>query len=285
MVSAIVTAFISFASTNIDDIFVLMVFFSQVDAQMKKHHIIVGQYLGISTLLFISILGSIGLNLIPQQYTGLLGVIPILLGIKEWLKYRKDKKEAMHSASEAKPEFRSETVINPAGNRDLIDGQESNSVKLEEVIKESDSEIAHSIEKCIQEGNAGQGPNADLEKIQINWIEKIKSMLGKLIHPAIINVFLVTIANGADNIGVYVPLFTTLNTLELIMTIIVFFLMIALWCFAGEKLTTIPRIKQTIHKYKNVIVPVVFIAIGLFIIIESDLISMLLGGIQKFGNE
>ena len=232
-------------------------------------------------------MGSIGLNLIPQQYTGLLGVIPILLGIKEWLKYRKDKKEAVHSASEAESEseFRSETVINPTMNSELIDEPETNSVKSEEIIEERDIELPDSIEKRILEGNVVKESNTDLAKIQSNGIEKIKSMLGKLIHPAIINVFLVTIANGADNIGVYVPLFTTLNTLELIMTIIVFFLMTALWCFAGERLTTIPRIKHTIHKYKNVIVPVVFIAIGIFIIIESDLISMLLEGTQKYGNE
>ena len=104
--------------------------------------------------------------------------------------------------------------------------------------------------------------------------EKIKIMLSKLIHPAIINVFLVTIANGADNIGVYIPLFTTLNSLELIVTIIIFLLLIALWCFAGERLTNIPTIKHTIQKYKNIIVPVVFIVIGIFIIVESDLFSL-----------
>jgi cadmium resistance transport/sequestration family protein len=210
MISAIVTAFISFASTNIDDIFVLMLFFSQVSDQFKKRHIIIGQYLGITTLLFISIMGSIGLNLMPQKYTGLLGIIPILLGIKEWLKYRKeikDKRDAVPSVNEAAPELQSETV-------------------------------------------------------------------SKLIPPAIIKVFLVTVANGADNIGVYIPLFTMLNFLELIATIIIFMSLVAIWCFAGERLMNIPGVKHRIQKYKNIIVPVVFIVIGIFIIVQSDLFSL-----------
>lgn len=227
MISTIITAFVSFASTNIDDIFILMLFFSQVGKQLKKSQIIIGQYLGITILLFISIMGSIGLNLIPQKYTGLLGIIPILLGIKEWVKYRKDKKD-VHSVNEAIPELLNETVT--------IAGTDNSQIR------------------AVKNKN-------------------IKIILSKLIHPAILNVLLVTIANGADNIGVYIPLFTTLNSLELIVTVVIFFLLVGVWCFVGERLTNVPSIKNKIHKYKNIIVPVVFIVIGIFIIVKSNLFS------------
>ena len=218
MISVIITAFVSFASTNIDDIFVLMVFFSQISEQTRKHHIIMGQYLGIAILLFVSILGSAGLNLIPQQYTGGLGVIPIFLGIREWIKYKKEKKAAGNSTT------------------DLDD---------------------------------------EIKQVKVGKKEKIKSVLTKLIHPAVLNVSLVTIANGADNIGVYIPLFMKLNTLELIMTITIFILLIALWCFIGEKLISLPGIKHSIQKYKNIIVPILFILIGVFILVESDFFILL----------
>jgi cadmium resistance protein CadD (predicted permease) len=236
MINVIITAFVSFASTNIDDIFLLMLFFSQIGDQLKKRHIIIGQYLGIMTLLFISTIGSIGLNLIPQQYTGLLGIIPILLGIKEWLKYRKDKKGAVQSVNEVAPELQGEPVIITVKDNLIIEN--------------------------------------DIAQIQGTKNNKIKIMLSKLIHPAIIRVFLVTIANGADNIGVYIPLFTTLNSYELIVTLFIFLSLTAVWCFAAERLTNIPSIKHMIQKYKNIIVPVVFIVIGVFIIVESDLFSL-----------
>jgi cadmium resistance protein CadD (predicted permease) len=230
MIGVIVTAFVSFISTNIDDIFILMIFFSQTGNKFKKRHIIIGQYLGIMTLLFISILGSIGLNLIPQQYIGLLGIIPILLGIKEWLKYRKEIKE----------------------------------IAVQNLMAEENS----------TSGKMTDDKNINIAKIQTTKKEKIKIILSKLIHPAIINVFLVTISNGADNVGVYIPLFTPLNLLELIVTVIIFLLLIAVWCFVSERLMKIPTIKHTIQKYKNIIVPVVFIAIGIYIIVESDLFSL-----------
>lgn len=45
LIKTIITAFISFASTNIDDIFILMLFFSQVNSIMKKRHVILGQFI------------------------------------------------------------------------------------------------------------------------------------------------------------------------------------------------------------------------------------------------
>lgn len=247
MISAVITAFISFASTNIDDIFVLMLFFSQVGDQLQKRHIIIGQYLGIVTLLLISIMGAAGLNLIPRQYTGLLGIIPIILGIKEWLKYKKEKKQASDFIYESMGELHREAAPALTMDGSITDPTFSS------------------------ETNATAGLNADFKQVQAAKTGKIKSALKNLIHPAILNVTLVTLANGADNIGVYIPLFTSLNTLELIATIIIFLLLIALWCFTSERLINFPGIKHAIHKYKNVVVPAVFIVIGVFILVESNL--------------
>lgn len=266
MISAIATAFVSFASTNIDDIFVLMVFFSQIGGQMQKRHIIIGQYLGIVILLFVSILGSAGLNLIPQEYTGLFGVVPILLGIKEWLKFRKEKKAAANSKNEAAQEVQRETVPDIIADDPIIVNPDNEVVKTENMIGAEAKKLVAEGENYISESNITTDLNGDAKQAQVTKKEKIKTVLTRLVHPAVLNVSLITIANGADNIGVYIPLFMRLNTPELIMTIVIFILLIAVWCFIGERLTKLPGIKYSIQKYKNVIVPVVFILIGVFIL-------------------
>jgi len=90
LIDVIIKAIVSFVSTNIDDIFVLMLLFSQVSVVMKKSHIIIGQYLAIGTLTTISIIGAFGVSVIPKEYIGLLGLAPIFIGIKAWLDHRKE---------------------------------------------------------------------------------------------------------------------------------------------------------------------------------------------------
>lgn len=53
----IITAVVAFATTNLDDIFLLMLFFSQVNATFRSQHIVIGQYLGFAVLVGVSVLG------------------------------------------------------------------------------------------------------------------------------------------------------------------------------------------------------------------------------------
>ena len=68
-----------FVATNIDDIFVLMLFFSS--SKFHKFQVVVGQYLGIGLLVVIGALGSLLALAVPQQIIGLLGIVPISIGI------------------------------------------------------------------------------------------------------------------------------------------------------------------------------------------------------------
>ena len=69
----------AFIATNIDDIFVLMIFFS--NSTFQKCQIVVGQFLGIGLLVALSTLGALLSLVIPQSLIGLLGLIPITIGI------------------------------------------------------------------------------------------------------------------------------------------------------------------------------------------------------------
>ena len=78
----------AFIATNIDDIFVLMIFFSH--PKYHSYNIIFGQYLGIATLVFISALGSLLALVVPSYIIGLLGIVPIAKGIMKLIPLRKE---------------------------------------------------------------------------------------------------------------------------------------------------------------------------------------------------
>ncbi|KMT23310.1 cadmium resistance transporter [Clostridium cylindrosporum] len=207
MINTIIKAVISFVTTNIDDIFILMLFFSRVNNSLKVRHIVLGQYLGIASLVIISILGALGANLFPSKYIGLLGIVPIYLGIKEYLEYKK-------------------------GNED-------------------DDEVEEINEKINQENTS-------------------KRLI------SIISVAGVTIANGGDNIGIYIPLFARLSTFEILATSIIFIILTGVWCYIGFKLLKYPFVEGIIERYKHIFVPIVFIALGIYIFIESGTIDLII---------
>jgi len=81
----------SFVSTNIDDIFLLIVFFSNV-LRYPLYQVIIGQYVGMGLLVTISIIFSLVSLVIPSFLIGLMGFVPIVIGIKKLLeKYNKEK--------------------------------------------------------------------------------------------------------------------------------------------------------------------------------------------------
>jgi cadmium resistance protein CadD (predicted permease) len=70
-----------FLGTNIDDVFVLLAFFS--DRRFKPIQIVLGQYLGIFALALASIALAYGAKQITPAYIGLLGLVPFGLGLKK----------------------------------------------------------------------------------------------------------------------------------------------------------------------------------------------------------
>jgi cadmium resistance protein CadD (predicted permease) len=81
LLTAIITGVVAFIATNIDDILILLVFFSQVDKNFRPWQIVVGQYLGFTILVILSLPGLFGGLILPQSWIGLLGLIPIAIGI------------------------------------------------------------------------------------------------------------------------------------------------------------------------------------------------------------
>ncbi len=81
LITLVSTGLTAFTATNLDDILILMLFFSQVNAVFQKKHIVTGQYLGFAALVMASLPGFFGSLLLPRPCIGLLGLVPIAIGI------------------------------------------------------------------------------------------------------------------------------------------------------------------------------------------------------------
>lgn len=85
LITATSTGLTAFAATNMDDILMLLLFFSQVNAVFRKRHIVAGQYLGFGALVLASLPGFFGSLMFPRPWIGMLGLIPIAIGINRLL--------------------------------------------------------------------------------------------------------------------------------------------------------------------------------------------------------
>lgn len=202
MVQSVLSALAVYISTSIDYLVILLIIFSQSHTKIKLRQIYLGQYLGTGLLVAVSLFAAYVLNFIPQDWIiGLLGLIPIFLGI-----------------------------------RVALIGEEEEEEKEEEVVEKLES----------------RGTN------RLFW-----------------TVALLTIASGGDNLGIYIPYFTSLTISEIIIALIVFALSIAILCSISYKLAKISFVSETLEKYERIIVPIVFIGLGIYILIENGTIQML----------
>ena len=200
MLQSILSALAVYVSTSIDYLFILLIIFSQSHTKKGLRQIYWGQYLGTGILVAVSLFAAYVLNFIPQDWIiGLLGLIPIFLGI-----------------------------------RVALVGEE-----------EEEEEVVEKLES--------RGTN------RFFW-----------------TVALITIASGGDNLGIYIPYFASLSFSEIVTALIVFAISVAVLCYISYKLAKISFVSETLEKYERIIVPIVFIGLGIYILIENGTIQTLL---------
>lgn len=199
MIQNIVTSIILYSGTAVDLLIILMLFFAKRKSRKDIINIYLGQFLGSVSLIYLSLLFAFVLNYIPsKEILGLLGLIPIFLGLKVLL------------------------------------------------LGDSDGEAI-----------AKDGLRKDNKNL-------------------IFLVAMITFAScGADNIGVFVPYFTTLNLANLIVTLLTFLVMIYLLVFSAQKLAQVPSVGETLEKYSRWFIAVVYLGLGMYILIENNSFDML----------
>jgi cadmium resistance protein CadD (predicted permease) len=184
----------SFAITNIDDMFVLVTFFSEASTSktVTPLRITLGQYIGFTVIIIISMIGFGASLALPSEPIGFLGLLPILMGV--W---------------------------NLFG---LLLSEEE-----EETEKPS--------------------------------IAGMKSIL---------KVSVITVMNGGDNIGTYVPLFAQAKGAEVAVYVIIYYILLGVWCLIALLVMRQKHILHLAQKYMRVVIPFLYLSLGVYIIVKSS---------------
>jgi cadmium resistance protein CadD (predicted permease) len=67
-----------------------------------------------------------------------------------------------------------------------------------------------------------------------------------------------------------------LNTIELIVTIVIYYIAAAVLLYLCQRVSAVKGISETVEKYEKIIVPIVFLALGIMIMFENGTFSMIL---------
>jgi cadmium resistance protein CadD (predicted permease) len=82
----------------------------------------------------------------------------------------------------------------------------------------------------------------------------------------VLSIAAVTLANGGDNIGVYVPFFA-INHSRIGIILLVYAALLLLWCLAGKWLGSHTFVLHSVDRYGHFVGPFVFGALGIYILV------------------
>jgi cadmium resistance transport/sequestration family protein len=106
----------------------------------------------------------------------------------------------------------------------------------------------------------------DDEDLNLSFTTSSKS---KFFITGVLSVASITIANGSDNIGIYIPLFATQDLASLTVTVLIFLILVYPLVRISEHIATHPALESLIKKTSPVVFPLVLIGLGVYIIVES----------------
>ncbi len=81
-----------------------------------------------------------------------------------------------------------------------------------------------------------------------------------------LQVAVTSMANGADNIGVYIPLFASLEIWQVVVVLAVFAVCVVLLWSLSRRIADMSWLKQFLQRYKKILIPTVYIGLGIYIL-------------------
>jgi cadmium resistance protein CadD (predicted permease) len=103
----------TFAATNIDDAFLLTLFFAR---RIPPRRIVAGQYAGFAAIVGVSLIGVWAALAIPHQWIHFLGGLPLAIGIKRLFQARRNEAEQARTTEESVASIALLTLSNGADN-------------------------------------------------------------------------------------------------------------------------------------------------------------------------
>lgn len=223
MLNVIALAVAAFVATNIDNLFVLLAFVA--GARGRWRHVAVGQYVGSVALIAVSVLLAASLTRLPDGYAGLLGALPIGVGLSQLCaRLRTTRKDA---------EDPKDTPRIPA--------------KPDTTVK-------------TQPGTDPAAPDIPEPRRSSWW-----------------TVAWVALANGSDNLAVYVPLYAGHSHAAWAWITGVFVAMTGVWCVGAIWLVAHPLLGAPLRRYGAALLPPILIAIGVSVIAHNDTLRIVFG--------
>lgn len=190
MIKTVLTAIITFLLTSIDEIPVLFVLYTDPFNRGKSKIITFAYCIGTFILISVSLLGAAGLVLLPvKRMIGLVGIIPIIMGLKILIKGDDDEDKVMEKT----------------------------------------------------------------RKFESLWIK----------------VFMITIALGSDDLGMYIPLFTTIRGWEYFQMLLVYLIGTAVLCRISFKLSEVNALQSFIEGKERFLVGSVYILLGFIVMYDN----------------
>jgi cadmium resistance protein CadD (predicted permease) len=95
---------VSFVTTNVEDVLVLLLLMAQPRSRVRPRAAMAGYCLGFATLVLLSLLGAAGLHLLPDRLAGLLGLVPIAIGLWMLSQRRRERASADAVAAGYRPQ-------------------------------------------------------------------------------------------------------------------------------------------------------------------------------------
>ncbi|KAJ8574729.1 hypothetical protein ON010_g4484 [Phytophthora cinnamomi] len=262
------SAVMMFASTNIDDALILVVYFANAAEGkdgLKAQHVWSGQLLGFSIIMAISLVGTFIGSFVPPHYSGLLGIVPLWMGLqrmREWWKTEDELiTDALKGGGLQNPAFSSKVCPRSPGKgphkMNADDAKESASGKWQNSVttKASETETEEELLSCM--------------RIVLNTVgsERINSVF----TAQSLMIAAVTLGNGGDNVAVYVPGLVTYAAGDVVITLCVFYALVVAWIFAAGRFVSFRIVAKVIEKYGDYIVPIALVALGIYILSPAGL--------------
>lgn len=199
-------------ATTFDDNIYLTGFFSKVNRTFRPKHVVLGELLGFTTLVCISLVGFLIGLVIPSDWIGLLGFLPVLIGINN-----------LRLILLNQDDFNNDISTNLKKNA-KYHGFDSRRLSLWQVLR-------------------------DRRTYEVSAV---------------------TVSNGGNNLGIYIPLFASSSLENLIVIVLVCYVLIFTWLFLSYNLTRQPGIAVVLSRYASKLFPFVLMWLGLRIIVDNE---------------